>query len=173
MRRRSSERRPEISATTAYALTSSPRTSRTPPAGAASSGRATIGEREPSKSRRMPASAGRSTKGARLLALRCGVIGTEVDGELDVLRHRGARRELLDVRALEERLRQRVCVHLPLLVLVVDRRRRHVLLGRVLRRVGGDIARLRELIDRVGCEVRGRGAVVDPDGNIRGILRRR
>src|SRR4051794_21176047 len=120
----------------------------------------------------MPASAGRSRNGARLVALRCGVIGTEVDGELDVLGHRCARRELLDVRALEGRLRKRLRVHLPLLVPVVDRGGRHVLLRGVLRRVRRDVPGLRELTDRVGGEVRRRGAVVDAHANVRGILRR-
>src|SRR5512132_48861 len=89
----SSERRPEITATTRYRTASAARTSRAPSTGRASSGLATMADSDPSKSRRMPASSAMPRRRWRLPALGAGVIGAEVDGDLDLLLHvrRGGR----------------------------------------------------------------------------------
>src|SRR6266508_3518601 len=84
----SSERRPEITATTRYRTASAARTSRAPSTGRASSGRATMADSDPSKSKRMPASWAMPRRRRRLSGLR-GVISAEVDGDLDPLLHVG------------------------------------------------------------------------------------
>src|SRR6266511_2352994 len=105
----SSERRPEITATTRYRTTNAARTSRAPWTGRASSGLATMADSDPSKSRRMPASSAMPRRRWRLPALGAGVIGAEVDGDLDLLLHvrRGGRQARdLHVEIREEVRRQ-------------------------------------------------------------------
>src|SRR6266508_2111667 len=136
----SSERRPEITATTRYRTASAARTSRAPSTGRASSGLATMADSDPSKSRRMPASWAMPRRRRRLSALR-GVIGAEVDRDLDPLLHvRLAVRQARDlhVELREEVLRQGLGLDPVVGRPVVDRGR-----GDRARRIGdlrGDVA---------------------------------
>src|SRR6266508_1741029 len=137
----SSERRPEITATTRYRTTNAARTSRAPWTGRASSGLATMADSDPSKSRRMPASSAMPRRRRRLAALRAGVIVAEIDRDLDLLLHvRRAGRQARDlhVEAREEVLRQGLGLDPVVGVPVVDRGHGHG--GRRVGDLRGDVA---------------------------------
>src|SRR2546426_6988946 len=163
----SSERRPEITATTRYRITRAARTSRAPSTGRASSGLATMAESDPSQSRRMPASSGMLRRRRRLPALRAGVIAAEVDRDLDLLLHvRRAGRQARDlhVEAAEEVRRQGFGLDPVVRAAVVDRGHRDG--GRRVGHLGGDVAVLLLEFRRGGRgEARDAGPVEHPDAD--------